>query len=278
MNTSEVRICKSRFRNKFCLKNSNNMRLTPWFSSYNEMKIGDFVKLVTDKGNFVFNINKSFLLYEAQCRNEAVSLNKLTEEVYYIEISFDNSETLTELYTSKGDSIPFDILEEVFVTPKGLIIAKELLGDWGVLSDGISWATEPKYTDVFDINRYGYAIGYMEESNSTDLIKITADGKVQVVSLEGCYVEQLTEEFILVALNKKYGVFNISGKKIIPIEYDAIIYTNGYFILELNRQYGLANRNGQIVRECNCHKIERQEDKFIVITQKITTIEEEIKV
>lgn len=275
---SNIRIAKSILLNKYCLKNSNNERITPWFDSYDEHIVGDFVKLVTNVGTFVYNNSKTSLLYEDTRGKEIADIYKLTDEVYYIKISFDDSISLVQLYYANGEAILFPAFEDVCTLKNGMIAVKELMGAWGVLNKELAWKITPMYSDLLDFNSYGYAAGYLEESNSTDLFRIDEHGEIEAINIKGYYSYQLTDEFVVVTQDKKYGVVNINGQSILPIEYDSIVLYLDHFILKANGKYGLADRTGKVIKECNCYKIISEGNKFVAVTRKIVETKVEIVV
>ena len=61
---SKITLVKSRFTNKWYLKDFRNRRLTPKFILRGEKHVGQFVELDTDKGTIIYNKCCEKILYQ----------------------------------------------------------------------------------------------------------------------------------------------------------------------------------------------------------------------
>ena len=78
--------------------------------------------------------------------------------------------------------------------------------------------------------------------------------------------------------NKKYGVYNTKGEKILDIAYDDIRLIGNHFILQIRDLYGLADITGKVLCECEYYRIWKAENGFELVTRKIIDTTEHIVV
>lgn len=274
-NVVGVKLVKNSVLDKFCLKTNRGTRLTDWFKSYDEKAIGDFVKLETDVGTFVYHKNKQELLYEVGDEDEEVYVYKLTEDIYYMQVDCSDYTSLIQFYRPNGDHINMPVLEDVCPIGNDLIAAKEFLGKWGVLDKDLNWLIRPTYEEIFEFVN-GYASGYRSESDTTDLISLDENSNILIVNVDGYCVQHLTRELVVVRKNKKHGVYNTKGEKILDIVYDKINLIGKHFVLLVNDLFGLADISGKVLRECKYYQIWKTKNGFELITRKIIDTTEHI--
>ena len=94
---SKVQLTRNFFTGEYCIKTDKGKRLTRWFGAYEETVVGNFVKLETDKGVFVYHKNQAELLYGHYNECGFVFVDKLTEEIYYLQKDGSPLELLTIL-------------------------------------------------------------------------------------------------------------------------------------------------------------------------------------
>lgn len=262
---SKVRLVKRFFLGRFCLKTGKGKRLTAWFKSYDETVVGDFVKLETDIGVFVYHKNNQTLMYEKYDEDEEVYVDKLTEDLYYMKVDCSGYTSLIQFYRSNGAIVNMSMLEDVCAIGNNLIAAKEFLGKWGILDKDLNWIVHPTYEDIFEfVNRHAH--GYISETDTTDLISLDKNGNISIVNVDGYCVQLPTPELIVVSKNKKYGVYNTNGEKILDIVYDKIRFEGNHFVIRINDLFGLADITGKVLRECKYDRIWKTENGFELIT------------
>lgn len=265
---SKIWLVKSFFGCKYCLKTDRGRRLTNWFVDYVKTIAGDLVKLETDIGTFVYHKNNQQLLYEQYGEDEQVNIYKVTENIYSLEVECSDGYSLVELYRSAGDIVNTSVLEGAYHMGNNLIAAKEFLGNWGVLDENSNWKISPIYEAIFEFTN-GFATGYISESDSTDLISLDQNGNLHIVNIDGYVAQKLTKELVVSVKNKKQGVYNTKGEKILDIAYDRIKLEGSHFILIKDDLFGLADVTGNILYKCKYYRICKTENGFAIVTRKI---------
>ena len=274
---AKIRLAKSLFTGEYCLKTDKGKRLTCWFKTYEKTVIGDFVKLKTDIGNFVYHKNQLELLYECYVEGEEAYVYKLTDDIYYLQIDCSQFCSLVQLYYASGISINMSALEDVCAIGNDLIAAKEFCGDWGILDKDLNEKIGPAYEEVFDFTN-GIATGYRSQSDTTDLISVDANGNIRIVNVDGYVLQILTKDFVISKKGDKKGVYNTKGEKILDFAYDGIRIVDNHFILTNNHLDGLADITGKILCECRCYQIGKTEQGFELVMRQIVETTEYITV
>lgn len=271
----KVRLTKGSFNGRYCLKTDKGKRLTGWFANYDETVTGDFVKLETDVGTFVYHKNQPKLLYEQYDENEQAYIYKLTEDIYYLEVDCSAFASLIQLYKVDGSIINMSAIEDVCPIGNDLFAAKEFFGDWGILDKDLNWRVYPIYEEMFEcIN--GIATGYIRESDTTDLISVDGNGDIRIVNVDGYVVQVLTKDFVISKKDDKKGIYNTKGEKILDFAYDGIRMLENHFILTNNHLDGLADITGKILCECKCYQIGKTEQGFELVIRKVVETTEYI--
>ena len=268
---SKVRLTKNPFGRGYSLRTDKGKLLTPLFKLYEETVIGDFVKLQTDIGDFVYNKNQPKLLYEDYHKCQIVFVYKLTEEIYYLQAG----DSPLQLYSFSGVRINRNDLEDVCPIGNDLIAAKEYGGKWGILDKDLNWKIYPTYDEIFEF-RGDFAFAIIEDECKTDLMCINENGKLHVVRFDGNAVDYPHANLVCTSKNKKLGVCNTQGYKLLNFEYDGICFSGNHFILKKNDLYGLADISGKILFECKYYQIIKTEDGFDLVTRKIIDTTEHI--
>lgn len=273
----KIRLAKSFFTGKYCLKTDKGIRLTCWFKTYDETVIGDFVKFETEIGNFIYHKGHINLLYEQYGDDEEVYVHKLTEEIYYIQINCLNYMSLIQFYKADGTEITQFALEDVYAIGKNLIAAREFCGKWGILDKDLNWKIHFTYEDIFDY-RDGSITGYRSERDTTDIIIIDENGNIHIVNVDGYVVEYLTNDLVVSKKGKKKGIYNTKGEKILDIAYDNVNFVDKHIILTNDDLKGIADITGKILYECKYYQISKTEDGFDLVTRKMIDTTEHITV
>lgn len=273
----KIRLVKSFFTGEYCLKNDKGKRLTCWFNEYDETVVGEFVKLQTNIGNFVYHKNQPNLLYEYYGDDESVYVYKLTEERYYLQIECTENFSLVQLYRSDGSSVTIAALEDVYPIGNDLIAAKEFCGNWGILDKDLNWQVYPVYDEIYEF-RNGFVCALIEKDITTDLLSVDENGNMYFINVEGFAADFLTPELIRSSKNRLYGVCNTKGEKILNIEYDDISLCGRHFIVRKKDLYGLADLTGKILYECKYYQILKTEDGFELVTRQIIDTRERITI
>lgn len=270
---SKIRLAKSFFTGRYCLKAEKGRRLTGWFKEYDQTDTGDFVSVETDIGTFIYHKNQEELLYEQYEKNEEAYMYKLTETIYYLQIYCSDNTSLLQFYKADGNSINMPALEDAYPIGNDLIAVKEFLGKWGILDENLNWKIHFTYEDIFEfIGKI--AIGYRSESDTTDLIDVDENGNINIVNVDGYVLKFLTKELVVSKKGKKKGVYNTKGEKVLDFVFDDIYLANNHFILTNDELMGLADITGKILRECNCYNIVKTEKGFKLVTRQIVDTEE----
>lgn len=122
-------------------------------------------------------------------------------------------------------------------------------GKWGVIDSLGNIVIEPIYSDVY---------------LSRNCIYLNSHGKRGVALLSGQIIlepiyDQLkpdkTLKFFRYSLNKKWGLYSILGKSILPVEYDEIRFSHRYIKILKDGKQGVINYDGQILLEAECDEI-----------------------
>jgi len=264
----KIRLVKNFFTGEYCLKNNKGRRLTCWFKTYSETVIGEFVKIETDVGTFVYHKKQSELLYDNYIEGEKAYVYKLTDDICYIEIEYSECCSLVQLYYSSGIMTNIHILEAVYPIGNDLIAAKECCGQWGILDKQLNWNVYPIYDDIYEF-RNGFAWGVIEQEDTTDLISVDENGGIHIVNIAGYVVDYPYMSLIYTRKNGKMGIYNIEGKQVLDFEYDDIRFSGNYLILKKNNLYGLADITGKILYECKYYRISKNKNGFELVTRKV---------
>lgn len=274
---SKIRFVRSFFTGEYCLKTDKGKRLTKWFKEYDRTVIGDFVKVETDIGTFIYHKKQAGLLYEQYGDDEDTYVYKLTEDIYYMQINCSDYMSLVQLYKSDGIVINMSALEDVCPIGNDLIAAKEFCGNWGILDKDLNWKVSPIYDEIYEF-RNGFASGLIRENYTTDLISVDENGDLHIVNVEGYAVDYLTPDIIRTTKNNKCGAYNTKGEKILDIVYDDINVLRNHFVLKKRNLYGIADITGKILYECKYFQIYKTEKGFKLVTRQIIDTEQDITV
>ena len=276
---SKIRLVKSWFTGKYSLKTQKGKRITQWFDLYlfYDRSIGDFVRLETDIGTIIYHKQQENLLYFGQVKDEYAYIYDLNEDVYYLQIESPEYSDRIRLYYSNGEETGVTTLEEVYVINKDNIAAKEFCGKWGLLDKELKWKVYPVYDDIFDVNRK-IICGVTSNEGTTDVMTINGDSGLDVTTIEGSFVDYLTPWLIRTAKNKKYGVYNIDGEKILDIQYDSIKHTGNYLVISKDGLYGVVDVDGKMICECNYHSIKKTENGFDMVQRQVIDVIEHITI
>lgn len=274
---SKIRLAKCFFTGEYCLKTNKGKRLTRWFKTYDEDDTGDFVLLETNIGTFLYHKNKPEVLYENYRDGEGVYFYKLTEELYCLETTASDHAPFIWLYHSNGDKIDMPVLEDIGPLAGDLIYAREYGGKYGMLNEQLNWKVQPCYEEIYDHIK-GIFAGLRSETHTTDLIRIDKNGKVHIVNIDGYIGEEFTQGLVATKKNRKWGVYNTRGEKILDIAYDNIWFRGTYFSLQNAGLYGIADITGKILCDCKYYRIKKTETGFELVTRQVIDITEHITV
>lgn len=274
---SKIRLAKKFFKDEYCLKTDKGKRLTCWFKTYEETLRGDFVKLETDIGTFVYHKNQPELLYENYVYGEEAHIYKLTDDIYYLQVNCSECCSLVQLYYSSGICTNMSALEDVCPIGNDLIAAKEVCGQWGILDKDLNWQVYPIYDEIYDF-RNGFAFAIIEDEYTTDLLSVDEKGNIYIVTVDGHVVDYPYNDFVITRKNDKFGVYNTEGRKVLDFEYDDISFLRNHIILKKNNLYGLADMTVKILCECKYYRIIKTETGFELVTRKVVETTEYITV
>lgn len=119
----------------------------------------------------------------------------------------------------------------------------------GRLSKDGDWISSFKYSFI-DNN----TLGFIGESKGGLELVVNPNTKVEIDHYDE--LKWLSDELILCKKGAFYGVINLNGQIVLPINYDEItLLENDLLIVRLERGYGLVN-NGALLTELNFDKIE----------------------
>lgn len=265
---SKIRLAKNFFTGEYCLKTDKGKRLTCWFKTYEERLAGDFVKLETNLGKFVYHKNQAELLYECYQDNEEVYVYKLTDDIYYLQINCLQRCSLVRLYRADGISINMSLLEDIVPIGNDLIAAKEIEGKWGILDKDLNWNIYHVYDEIFDF-RNGFAFARIEDEDTTDLLSVDEKGNIYIVNVDGYVVDYPYMNLMPTRKNDKLGVYNTEGQKVLDFEYDDIRFLGNHLVLKKDNLYGLADMTGKILYECRYYRISKTENGFKLVTRQV---------
>ena len=185
--------------------------------------------------------------------------------------------SLVQLYKADGTDINMSALEDICHIGNGLIVAKEFCGKWGILDKDLNWKVEPIYEDIYEFCN-GFAKGLISENHTTDLISVDQNGELHIINVDGYAVDHLTPYAIRTTKNKKCGVCNTKGERILDIVYEDINVLRNCFILKKGNLYGIADMTGKILHECKYFQIWKTETGFKLVTRQIIDTEQDITV
>ncbi len=274
---SKIQLSKSFFTEKYCLKTQKGRQITGWFKDYTQSDIGDFVKIETDIGIFIYHKSQTELLYDQHDEHEDAYVYKLTDDIYYLEINCSNFTTLIQLYRADGTAMNMSVMEDACPIGNDLIAIKEFCGKWGILDKDLNEKVYPTYEEIFDFTN-GIATGYRSESDTTDLISVDEKGDIHIVNVDGYVLQILTKDFVISKKGDKKGVYNTKGEKILDFEYDGIRMVANHFVLTNNHLDGLADTTGKILCECKYYQIGKTEQGFELVIRKVVETTEYITV
>lgn len=273
---AKIRLSRSFFTGKYCLRTDKGKRLTKWFKEYDEIRIGNFIQLETDVGTIVYHKNGSDLLYE-NYGYEDVYMYKLTEDKYYLKVNGMGFSAVIQLYNPDGSSINMEPIADIYSIGNDLIAVQEFSGKWGILDENLNCKVDAIYEEIFEF-RNGFAIGYKSENDTTDLIALDQTGEIHITNVDGCVVEHLSKNLVVTCKNKKHGVYDTNGKRILYIVYDNIQFVRNHFILKRGEMFGLADLTGKVLYDCKHYRISETKYGFEIVTRQITDTTEYITV
>lgn len=245
------------------LVNGEKKRITPKFKLMSKQREGSFTKLETNKGVLVYNVWQNELLYTSDNLDDLCRVRKLDDHLYAIEYGRGDCRTC-KLYTEYGALIRE--FGKVSTLQNGLIAAKKD-GKWGFIDEDANDVIPFIYQDVANYNKYGYAVvDYDKQWTVDDSLKTVIDKQGnKLFEPIKCWAIYFThEDRIVIEKDSRKGVFDITGKEIIPIIYNQIIVIGDFYKGLYKGKWGLLDKDGNILFEPIYDEIIETPDKFVV--------------
>ncbi len=260
MDDNAINLITSKLTKKSWIINQKGKRITEKFKIINKQEYDQFVRLITDKGTYIYHKQRDMILYH-QPKGVKLGLRKLSDNAYAVEEDFQ----MVTLYNAQGYRV-HDFEMVLRHGQDGFHVRKD--GKWGVINSDLEWTVTPVFEKPVIYNEYGYATLIKEEKG----LIINKKGET-VTQIDNCTdLKFLSEDLIKIGYGKSCGVINLSGQILIPNQFADIEYLQNHLIvLGFDDKKGLYDKNGTKVLECIYDKITPWFDTFIA--QQITTVQ-----
>ena len=244
-NAIDVLILKNAKEKKGIIDIENGNNLIPF--EYDEITLIDYETFIVKKSNLFGVINN---------KNETL-IPISNSEIYPTDEHFvvQNSQG-SSLFDKKFKSIlnnHYQDLEPVYYDQNNKFIAKKN-GKYGIIKLDESNLVPFKYDEISNWVEYGPKAHFVTENHKKGLISY--DGKI-LIPTQFDSLSYISDDYIIVSKNKKYGVLNIKNKIYIPIIYEKI-YIDWYntrmknetpeiYVLR-NGIYSIVNQENKIIK------------------------------
>ncbi len=258
---SKIKVKYGKFTKNSWLVNEKGRRISDKFHLYEEYKLGDFIRLKTSEGYYLYH-KKAGLCFGVY---EHILLSYITPDLVGIEYN-NGLRWRAEIYNLEGELLlnNIDSIREM----KNGLFAVRIEGQWGFMNESLNFVIEPLWQKVSDFDEDGHAIVHFK-----DLKRLAVINKVGEYVCPPCAytsAEFINEELLRVnttgslAILPKYGVITKTGKIIIEPIYKRIILKGDYIIVYDGKYYGLFDTEGNEIFECIYPQIIETDKKFIV--------------
>ena len=137
-------------------------------------------------------------------------------------------------------------------------------GNYGVADNKGDIVVEPRYTNLEFLSNTNYLKAGI--GNSYGVIDVS--GKV-IVPIEYDYVGKMQEDVIVVRKGNKYGCFNKTGEMIVPLDYEEIReYVGGMARIRYRGKFGFIDTKGEILVAPFSDEVENFAEDFTLVTIK----------
>lgn len=254
-----MQIVKSKYTRKSWLE-KDGKRLSKKVIKYKQNTVGVLGMFITSHKTIVYDTVSDEIICQISAKDMYIKVDKISTNLYAVRYTKEKS-TAVKLYDAGSHKWNGTKILDIRTIKNGMIATKTSAG-WGYISEEPRWLIEPMYEDVTDFNDGGYAIVTFKSGKRKAVI--TKNNSCVVNPFECYSTEFLTPELIKVYFDHKNGILNIKGKFIVPVKYSKVTLKNNYIIVELNEKYGLYDLDGNVIFECIYPEIIETDDKFIV--------------
>lgn len=259
---SKIKVKHGKFTHKSWVVNEKGKRITDKFYLYEKYRYGDFVRLNTSNGEYLYHKKAGGILETG--KQNGLYLKDITSNLVAVERFVDGEWTL-RIYNMEGELL-LDNVDSVMHIKNGLIpICIE--GKWGFMDENLKLVIPPLWQKVSNFNEKGCAIVKFKDLKRFAIIN--KKGEYICPPCEGSYynIEFLTDELLKTTNGRslfKYGVITNKGKVVLEAIYDSIWLIEGYIKVRNGEHFGLFDTEGNEIFECIYPEIIETDKKFIV--------------
>lgn len=256
---STIKVKHGKFTKKSWLVNEKGKRISDKFYLYEKFKFGDFVKLETSKGCYIYHKKTGNML-----NSNNILLSYITSDLLEIEC-FVQGNWVSKIYNMEGELL-LDNIDCVRQIKNGLIPI--CIDDkWGFMDESLKLVIPPLWQKVSNFNENGYAVVKFKDLKRFAIIN--KKGEYICPPCEGSYydIEFISDELLKTTSAGnyyKYGVITNKGKVVLKAIYDSIWLIEGYIKVRSGEHYGLFDTEGNEIFECIYPEIIETDKKFIV--------------
>lgn len=251
-----MKIVRGRFSKKMWVVNSKGKRLTQKCASVNiRGTYGVFEVICLDDWSWSSHMIMLFDTRTETIFGKIQSYEKITDDLFAFSYG-DN----WHFYNAKGKLLREDVND--FVIDDTIRLINATIGgkdyfldyDLNILSDGFADAT------AFD--KFGYSVVRQCKTGYCGVINTNMEFVIEPFDCD--WINPLSKDYFDIRKRYKRGVIDIARKEIVPVEYDEVWFTCGYFRVKYGKNFGLFNKNGNKIFDCIYPEIIETPDKFVV--------------
>lgn len=271
---SKIKVKHGRFTKKSWVVNEKGKRISDKFHLYEEYKLGDFIRLKTSEGFYLYHKKTGQVILSKE--NYPIQIFNITPNLVGVKCC-TAFEKHAMIYNLAGQQ-PSTTFDDFGVMQNGLIPVC-IGGRWGFVNENLKIVISLLWQKVSNFNENGYAVVYFKDLKR--LAVINKKGEYICSPCEGSYAEFITDDLLMLHTSKyKYGVITKEGKVIVKTVYDNINVRGDYIIVRNGKHYGLFDIEGNEIFECIYPEIIETDKKFIFhdfTTKEILKVKEQEK-
>ena len=252
-----MEIVKSKFKNKYWVKDSKGRRVTSKFELRDKIRTtGPFTRFTIEGYNEYLIVGDELMKID--------KFRKISDNLYHVSSKGEDGNIQSDVLYDQNGLVVLGGVKYCSMVKEDLYIFMSIEhGKCGIINDKGEWVLEPKYASIQPFNNRPYTVAYEDCNSQFVVIDVNGEVKSKKIDCDGLII--LRSNVLRVQRGKLYGLINMQGEEIVPCKYHEIeLCDSGYYSLRYNTLYGFADPKGKIVVDCIYKDIEESPDGFVV--------------